>query len=113
MIQELESKMYHDMLVRETKLSALILNARIEMMGMELEIEQYRRSSGETEGYRAAKNRFNTIWEALQYAASVDDEAYMQRLLNEKYQRENISLKKKIADLEHQIDATAKAWGKL
>lgn len=110
---ELESQMYHDMLVRETRLSVLVLNARIELFEMEAEIESYRKSSGETQGYILAKKRFDKLWDAIHHASSLDDEAYVQRLLTEKYQRENILLRKKIADLEAQIDASAKAWNKL
>lgn len=110
MIHELESKMYHDALVRETELSKRVLFARMELVSMEGEIILHKRRYGEDAGYKSAMERFDILRKALELACSMDDESHMYRLMNEQLQREKVLLNKKIEYLQNQLKAVEAAW---
>lgn len=102
--------LYEKTISREISISEKILYAKSVLLEMEMEARIYASKNGENEKYKQSIARIESIWEAIDHASEADSSAYVNRLRYEKALSKNISLMEKVASLEHQIEASARAF---
>lgn len=107
---EYERNFYSDALRRETQMSMLVLEARIILVDMELNVKDYGMKNGHNEKYLESMGNLRTIWSALDFATSLDDECYMTRVLSARKDDKINMLMRKIDELEKTIEASKRAW---
>ncbi len=106
-----------DDLIMESRLSFNILCAKNEVIGMEIQLKEYKNKHGENDRYVESKERISIIWDALKLASMIDDECYARRVYNTIYlekinnlHAENKRLKEELESSKKEIESARKAW---